>query len=308
MLYDQAMLLIAYSEAYQATGSEEYKKTSQEILDYAIRVMKSPEGAFYSAEDADSEGEEGKFYLWTMGETRETLPREAVDIVIKAFNVEEDGNFIDGLTGKKNGKNIFHMRKTVPELASELGFSAGKLQRILDEARVEMFTARQGRVRPYKDDKILLSWNGLMIASLAKAAGAFDEKKYVDHAVGALDFILQKMRSDGRLFRRYRDGEARVPAFLEDYSHLVWGLLEIYEATFNPGFLNLAVELNGDLIKRFWNEENGGFYFSADDTERVLIRSKEIYDGALPSGNSVAMLNLLRLSRITGSPELEEKV
>jgi uncharacterized protein YyaL (SSP411 family) len=182
------------------------------------------------------------------------------------------------------------------------------LQKRLETARQKLFATRENRVHPHKDDKILTDWNGLMIAALAKAAQALDEPQYAEAAKSATDFILTHLRiAEGRLLHRYRDGEAAVLAHLNDYAFLIWGLLELYEATFETHYLQTALDLNRDLITHFWDDERGGFYFTADDAETLLIRPNEIYDGAVPSGNSVAMLNLIRLGRMTGRAELEEK-
>jgi len=309
MLYDQAMLAMAYTEAYQATGEEEYKKTVQEIFSYVLRDMIAPEGGFYSAEDADSEGEEGKFYLWTEEKIREILPEEEADLIIRVFNIEKDGNFAEEATGNKTGSNILYLRKSLADIAIDLGVPKEDFEEHLDIARQRLFTARQKRVPPHKDDKILTDWNGLMIAALARGSFVFDEPSYAAVARKAADFILTHLRaSHGGLYHRYRDGEAAVPAFLNDYAFLTWGLIELYEATFEVAYLQAAVDLtNNYMLKHFWDEHSGGFYLTAGEAETPLIRKKEIHDGAVPSGNSVAMLNLLRLGRMTANPELEEK-
>ena len=308
MLYDQAMLAMAYAEAYQATGKEDYGKTAREILTYVLRDMTSPEGGFYSAEDADSEGEEGKFYLWTQEEVRQALGSGEADFVARVFNIEKDGNFAEQATGRKSGVNILHLGKTLGELASDLNLSQQDLQKHLEDVRQKLFAYREKRVHPMKDDKILADWNGLMIAALAKGAQAFDEPEYAEAACRAADFILGNMRnSDGRLLHRYRDGQAGVQANLDDYAFLVWGLIELYEAIFDASYLEVAVELTGDMVRHFWDEDGGGLYLTPDDGESLFVRKKEIYDGAIPSGNSVAMLNLLRLARITATSDLEEK-
>ena len=308
MLYDQAMLAMAYAEAYQATGKEDYGKTAREILTYVLRDMTSPEGGFYSAEDADSEGEEGKFYLWTQEEVRQALGSGEADFVARVFNIEKDGNFAEQATGRKSGVNILHLGKTLGELASDLNLSQQDLQKHLEDVRQKLFAYREKRVHPMKDDKILADWNGLMIAALAKGAQAFDEPEYAEAACRAADFILGNMRnSDGRLLHRYRDGQAGVQANLDDYAFLVWGLIELYEAIFDARYLEVAVELTGDMVRHFWDEDGGGLYLTPDDGESLFVRKKEIYDGAIPSGNSVAMLNLLRLARITATSDLEEK-
>jgi len=308
MLYDQAMLPMAYTEAYQATGKEDYGKTSREIFTYVLRDMTAPEGGFCSAEDADSEGEEGKFYLWTHEEVQQALGNEAADFVAKLFNIEKDGNFADQTTGRKSGVNILYLRKPLGDVASDLNRSQQDLQARLEVIRQRLFAYREKRVHPMKDDKILTDWNGLMIAALAKGAQAFDESQYAEAACRAADFILGNMRKpDGRLWHRYRDGRAGVDANLDDYAFLVWGLIELYEATFDTSHLEFALELTNDMVKHFWDEDGGGFYLMPDDGESLLVRKREIYDGAIPSGNSVAMLNLLRLGRMTANSDFEEK-
>ena len=271
--------------------------------------MTSPEGGFCSAEDADSEGEEGKYYLWTQEEVREAVGNnEEADFIAKVFNIEKDGNFTEQATGRRSGINILHLKKTLGELASDLNLSEQDLQRHLEDIRQKLFAYREKRVHPMKDDKILTDWNGLMIAALAKGAQAFDEPEYAEAACRAADFILENMRkTDGRLWHRYRDGQAGVQTNLEDYAFLVWGLIELYEAIFDTRHLEVALELTNDMLRHFWDEDGGGLYLTPDDGESLFVRKKEIYDGAIPSGNSVAMLNLLRLGRMTATSDLEEK-
>ena len=309
MLYDQAMLAMAYTEAYQATGEEDYGRTAREIFTYILRDMTAPEGGFCSAEDADSEGEEGKFYLWTQEEVRQALGNnEEADFVARVFNIEKDGNFAEQATGRRSGVNILHLRKTLGELAFDLNPSQQDLPEHLELIRQKLFAYREKRVHPMKDDKILTDWNGLMIAALAKGAQAFDEPEYTEAACRAADFILGNMRKpDGRLLHRYRDGQAGVEANLDDYAFLVWGLIELYEAIFDARHLEVALELTRDMVRHFWDEDGGGLYLTPDDGESLFVRRKEIYDGAIPSGNSVAMLNLLRLGRMTATSDLEEK-
>lgn len=308
MLYDQAMLSMAYIEAYQATGREEYKRTAQEIFAYVLRDMTAPGGGFYSAEDADSEGEEGKFYLWSREEIENILGKEEADLIIQVFNVEKEGNFDEEATGRRTGGNILYLDSSFNEIASLLGLPMPELERRVEAAREKLFSVREKRVHPHKDDKILTDWNGLMIAALSKGAQAFGEPKYAEAAKRALGFILENMRKpDGRLLHRYRDGEAGIQGNLDDYAFLIWGLIELYEATFEVEYLKNALDLNDKQIEHFWDDHDGGFYFSADDGEELIVRQKEIYDGAIPSGNSVSMLNLLRLGRITANFELEKK-
>jgi uncharacterized protein YyaL (SSP411 family) len=308
MLYDQAMLAMAYTEAYQATGNEEYEKTAREIFTYVLRDMTAEEGSFFSAEDADSEGVEGKFYLWSQDEITRILTKEESELIIKVFNLEKEGNFAEEATRRKTGSSIMYLKKPLTEIAADLKMSEQVLQKKLEAGRLKLLSVREKRIHPHKDDKILTDWNGLMISALAKGAQAFDDPHYVRAAKSAAGFILKNMRqSDGRLLHRYRDTQAALPAHLDDYAFLIWGLLELYEATFEVEYLQAALDLNKDLITHFWDTPYGGFYFTPDDGEDLLVRQKEVYDGAIPSGNSVAMLNLLRLGRITANTDFEEK-
>ncbi len=308
MLYDQALLVMAYAEAYQATGKEEYQETAREILIYVLRDMTAAEGGFFSAEDADSEGVEGKFYIWSEEEIRTILPPEEADLVIKVFNIEGDGNFLDESTKRKTGANILHLRKTLPEIASDLKMSEQVLQKRWTSAREKLFSVREERVHPQKDDKILTDWNGLIIAALAKASAAFGVAEYAEAAEKAVSFVFKHLRkSDGGLLHRYRDGDGAISGNLDDYAFLVWGLIELYEATFEARHLKAALDLNVVMLRHFWDEAAGGFFFSPDDGEVLIVRKKEIYDGALPSGNAVAMWNMLRLSRLTAESSLEEQ-
>ena len=308
MLYDQALLAMAYIEAYQATGTEDYGKTAREIFTYVLRDMTGPEGGFFSAEDADSEGEEGKFYLWTQEQVREAVGDEDADFINRAFNIQKDGNFAGEANGKKSGANILHLRKPLDEIASDLNLSRQDFDTRLKTARQKLFNYRAKRVHPLKDDKILTDWNGLMIAALAKGAQAFDEPEYAEVASRAADFILGNMRkADGRLWHRHRGEWTGVDANLDDYAFLVWGLIELYEATFDTSHLQYALELSDDMVRHFWDDDGGGLYLVPDDGERLLVRKKDIHDTALPSANSAAMLNLLRLGRMTGNSDLEER-
>lgn len=306
MLYDQAMLALAYTEAYLATGKADYKKTVEEVLEYVLRDLTSPEGGFYSAEDADSEGVEGKFYLWTLDEIRNVLPEKEAKFVENAFGVFNLGNFKEESTQSLNATNILHLKRPIDKLSKGFDFSPKEIEEIWEKSRKTLFQVREKRIHPHKDDKILTDWNGLMIAALATAARAFGNSGYVRAATSAADFILAKMRdSNGRLLRRYRLGEAGLSAHVDDYAFFIWGLIELYESTFETKYLRVALDLNADFVKRFWDQQSGGFFFTAEDGEKLLVRTKEIYDGATPSGNSVAAMNLVKLSRITGSPELE---
>jgi uncharacterized protein YyaL (SSP411 family) len=309
MLYDQALLAMAYTEAYQATGGrEEYGQTAREIFAYVLRDMTDSKGGFYSAEDADSEGEEGKFYLWTQEEVKSMLSPQEAELITAVFNIEREGNFAEEATGRKTGGNILYLKKPFQEIASDLTMPLNKLHDKLEGARRKLFEAREKRVHPRKDDKILTDWNGLMMAAFAKGAQVFGEPLYEAAARRAADFILAQMTDTrGGLYHRYRDGEAAVSAFLDDYAFLTWGLIELYETTLEPSYLHRALNCTSMMLKHFWDKETGGFYFVADDTDKILLRKKEIYDGAVPSGNAVAMLNLMRLARLIAHPDFEEK-
>ena len=308
MLYDQALIALAYIEAYQATANIEYSRTAQEIFAYVLRDMTSPDGGFYSAEDADSEGEEGKFYVWTIQELKQFLSEYDVEFVTKVFNMSDSGNFLEEASKRKTSNNILHLNESIKEISERMNISEQDLRIKIQQIREKLFIEREKRIHPHKDDKILTDWNGLMIAALAKGANLLCEPMYLDAAEKAVEFILDNLRKpDGRLFHRYRDGEAEFEAFLNDYTYLTMGLIELYEATFNTKYLKLALEFNTILMEHFWDDYIGGFFFTADDGEQLITRQKELYDGATPSGNSIAFLNLLHLSNLTGDHKLEEK-
>jgi len=303
MLYDQALLLMAYSEAYQATRKPEYERVARDIVTYVLRDMQDKKGGFYSAEDADSEGIEGKFYLWSTEELTTLLGEKDAAVLIDLYGASTAGNFSEEIPAG----NILHLRRPEADVIKEHGITQEELAEIVESARKMLFEVREKRIHPYKDDKILTDWNGLMITALAKAARAFDEPEFTDAAEKAMKFIMTSLRdSSGGLLHRYREGTAGIMGNLDDYSFVVMGLLELYENTFNVDYLQAALELNTIQIDRFWDDVNGGFFFSADGAEELIVRSKEVYDGAVPSGNSVAMGNLIRLSRFTADPKLED--
>lgn len=293
MLYDQALLAMAYLEAYQATGNIKYGQTAREIFTYVLRDMTAPTGGFYSAQDADSEGEEGKFYRWTQGEIRKILGKDETDFFLKTFSLAQ---------------GILYLSEPITSRSSELNPSPETLDHRIEKDRQQLFAARKKRIHPAKDDKILTDWNGLMITALAEGAQILHEPKYAKAAEQTADFILKKMRSpEGHLLHRYRGGEALIPAHLDDYAFMVWGLVNLYESMFDIRYLKAALLLNQEMLKDFWDDKEGGLYFTAKDDMDVPVREKESADEAIPSGNSVAMLNLLRLSRLTASASLEEK-
>ena len=304
MLYDQALLAMAYTEAYQTTGKSLYKNTVREIATYIEREMLSSEGGFYSAQDADSEGEEGKYYLWTAAQIEEALSAEDAFFWRQVYNVRPKGNFLDEVSGRLNQKNILYLKERLTQIAKELGMPEDRFRSRLETIRKKLLNIREKRIQPFKDDKILTNWNGLMIAALAKSGMTFGEPKYLSAAQKAADFILTRMRDDdGRLLRRYRREKAGISALLNDYAFMVWGLIELYQATLAPGYLKEAIRLNDIMLAYFWDNKKGGLFQTASDAERLFMRSKQAQDGAIPSGNSVAALNLLRLSRLTGNTD-----
>ncbi|SFI85569.1 thioredoxin domain-containing protein [Thermoflavimicrobium dichotomicum] len=299
MLYDNALLALAYLEAFQVTQEEQYAQVAREIFTYVLRDMTSPEGGFYSAEDADSEGVEGKFYVWTPQEIKEVLGEEEGELFCHCYDVTEQGNF-------EHGTSILNQIEVeLEEIAEHYQLSLEDLEKKLEQAREKLFHHREKRVHPHKDDKVLTSWNGLMIAALARGARVLNDMEYAEAAERAYRFIMKHLRrEDGRLLARYRDGEAKYLAYLDDYAFLVWGLMELYEATFQTEFLEQAIELTNQMMDLFGDPDQGGFFFSGKDGEELILRSKELYDGALPSGNSVAAYNLIRLAKLTSDERL----
>jgi len=316
MLYDQAMHVLAYSEAHQVTGKDAYAETVRDVLTYVERDLQAPDGAFTSAEDADSlneagESEEGAFYVWSTDEVREVLDGvgddDLAELVIEIYNLQEDGNYADESTREKTGTNILHLQQPLSEIAADRDLSESELREKLETARTALLERREERPRPGLDDKILTDWNGLMIAAFATAARTLDEPAYREAAEDAAGFLLDTMRDDDeRLLHRYRDGEAGIRAHLDDYAFLVWGLLELYETSFDTRWMEAAVDLTEECLDHFEDTDRGGFYLTPDDGEELIVRQKEVSDGAIPSGNSVLLRNLLRLARMTGRTEWEE--
>lgn len=306
MLYDQAMLCMAYTEAYQITKNEFFRQTSEEILEYVLRDMTHAGGGFYSAEDADSEGEEGKFYLWTIEEIKDILKDDA-GLFIKLFNIEDDGNWVDESKGMMTGTSILHLKDIVENLQKDDQFKKADLKEFISRTRKQLFKEREKRIHPHKDDKVLTDWNGLMISAFCKAAGAFDNNDYKFAAEKAMSFILTKLRTnDGSLIHRFRDGEAGLPAHLDDYAFVIQALLDLFELTFKPEYLKNAILLQDILSDHYLDKIDGGFFFTADNSEELISRQKELYDGAYPSGNSVMLLNLVRLGKLTANQNYDD--
>lgn len=307
MIYDQALLMMTYTDAFVLTGNDFYKHVTDEILEFLKREMVSEEGGFFTAIDADSENEEGKYYTWKWEEIVSILGEKDAEFFGDIFNVDPDGNYVEEATGRNTGKNILYLDKPLGQSAAMRGEDFEEFFSRVNHLRLKLLEKRSKRVYPHKDDKILSDMNGLMIAALSRAFQKFSDRNYIDIAQKAADFIIERMISEDRLLHRYRDGEAAVDGFIDDYAFFTWGLLELYESTFETRYLEYAIRLMEYSINHFWDERSGGFYYTSDASEALLIRSKEGHDGAIPSGNSVHMLNMLRISLIKGDEDLKEQ-
>ncbi len=301
MLYDQALLSRAYLEAYLATGIKSFEDTAHKTFTYVLGELEAPEGGFYSAENAESEGVEGKYYLWTRREILDRLGTETGGLIAAYFGVSDEGNF-------EKGTNVLHVPQPETRFISEHNLQTRQWHFLLEESRQIMLKARLERERPSMDDKILVSWNGLMIGSLAAGARALKTDIYARQACKAADFILTKMRlEDGTLLHRYREGEAAIPGFLEDYAFLVAGLLELFETVHEADYLKQALALNEKMLALFWDQDRGGLYFTPADDDDLPVRTREAFDGAIPSGNSVAAQNLLKIAHYTADEGMVAK-
>ncbi len=314
MLYDQALLCRPYLEAYQATKKPEYAAAARGILDYVLREMTGPEGGFYSAQDADSpdpdepsKKKEGAFYVWKKSEIEKILPAKDAAVFEFYYGVKGEGNVAKDPHGEFTGKNILYAAHSAEETASHFKISADEVRQTLDRSRVVLLTARSKRPALHLDDKVLTDWNGLMISSFCAAANVLGEPRYRLAAFKAGDFILKHLKTDeGKLLHRYRDGEAAIAGNLDDYAFFIHAALELYEASFDERWLKEARALSGKMIELFWDEEEKGFYMTSKDAEALITRPKSDTDGAIPSGNSVAALALLKLGRLTGESRYEK--
>ena len=295
MLYDNALLSRVYLDAFLLTGNELYGRIAGETLDYVMREMTSPEGGFYSSQDADSEGEEGRFFLWTAREVNEILGEEEGNLFCCYFGCIPGGNF--------EGRNILHVPESVAALAQRNGIPENRINDIVKRGRRMLFHAREGRVKPGRDEKVLTAWNALMLRSFAEAANALGREDCRQVAVRNAEFLIAKLRVGGALNRSYKDGQAKFNAYLEDYAFLIDGLISLYEATFDVRWIREAENLAGRMVEKFKDPQDAGFYFTSDDHESLIHRPKEFNDNAVPSGNSVAVLALLRLWKLTGGQE-----
>ncbi|UCD27782.1 MAG: thioredoxin domain-containing protein, partial [Planctomycetota bacterium] len=299
MLYDQALVSGIYLEAYELTQNDRYADVAKDIFDYVITDLQSPRGGFYSSRDADSEGAEGKYYVWSKSQVMSTLGRQTGELFCSYYDVTDEGNW--------EGQNILNIQRDIETVARLHRIEPCTLKTVLAEARTKLLTERMKRVPPGLDDKVLTAWNGLMIASLAHGGRVLSETKYTEAAVRAADFILDQLSSNGRLLRSYRNGRAHTFGFADDYAFFIAGLLELYQTTFETRWLKEAIRLNQQMIEYFWDKSDGVFFFIADDAEKVIIRTKDIRDGVIPSSNSVSLMNLLCLSLILDREDLRHK-
>jgi uncharacterized protein YyaL (SSP411 family) len=299
MLYDNALLARLYLHAFQVTGNARYRRITEETLDYVRREMTGENGGFYSAQDADSEGVEGKFFVWTPDQIREVLGPQDANIFGGYHGVTDAGNF--------EGSNILNVPQEPEAFALEHGVTLANLGSIIVHGKAKLLEEREKRIHPFKDDKILASWNGLMLRSFAEAAVSLDRPDYLEVASDNATFILEHLKRDGRLLRSYREGQAKQPGFLEDYAFVADGLMALYEATFEVHWLNEAAALADTMIELFWDEALGGFYDTGIEHESLVTRPRDIFDNAQPCGGSVASEALLRLAVFTGNEEYNLK-
>ncbi len=299
MLYDNALLVKLYLNAFLVTKRPLYRRVALETLDYVLREMTDPLGGFYSSQDADSEGEEGKFFVWTPDETRHVLGDDTGNLVGGFFGVNDAGNF--------EGKTIFNVPQPPDRFAEEQGISEEELLETVQSGKNELRLAREQRIHPMRDDKVLSSWNGLMLRAFAEAAQVFGRQDYLEAAIKNAEFLTSNMAPEGRLLRTYRNGEAKLLAYLEDYAFVADGLLALYQATFQPRWLEESVKLADSMIDLFWDDAVGGFYDTGKDHEDLVVRPRDTFDNAQPCGGSVASEVLLRLAVITGKEEYSSK-
>ncbi len=292
MLYDNALLSRLYLHYFQVSEEQSARQTVEGILDYVRREMTDPAGGFYSTQDADSEGHEGKFFVWDIEEIRSTLGNTHATLFCDYYNITESGNF--------EGKNIPNVTRSLAEVAAAHGISASELEASLAESKRKLFELRETRIKPDRDDKIITAWNGLMMASFAEAGVILDRSDYTDAARRNAEFVLSNLRRDGTLLRTWKDGQAKFNAYLEDYAFLIEGLVTLFETTGESRWLNEAVTLTERMIDEFWDNDNRGFFFTGKSHENLIVRSKDYFDNATPSGNSVAAMALLRLAILTG--------
>ncbi len=298
MLYDNALLTRVYLDAYLVTGNELFRRIATETLDYVRREMTDANGGFYSTQDADSEGEEGKFFVWSRAEVDRLLGTEDARLLCRYFDISAEGNF--------EGLNILHVETDIDAVAGSLGVDSIRLAEAINRGRQVLLEAREQRIKPARDEKVLTAWNGLMMRSFAEAARVLDRADYRAVAVRNAEFLLARLRRDGRLLRTYKGGESKLNGYLEDYAYLSDGLLALYEATFDVRWFKEAKQVVEAMIEQFWDDEGAGFFFTGRDHEALIDRTRDLYDNAIPAGNSVAIHVLLRLAMMTSEVRYRE--
>jgi uncharacterized protein YyaL (SSP411 family) len=299
MLYDNALLSRLYLHYYQLTGDEWARKIAEGVLDYVVREMTDELGGFYSTQDADSEGVEGKFFVWSLAEVESLLGKEDAALFAAYFSITPGGNF--------EGENILNVTHDLAEVAARKKLTVDQLESALLNGRKILFAAREKRVKPARDEKVLTAWNGLMLASFAEAGAILDRPDYSEVAKRNARFVLSNLRHDGLLLRSYKEGEAKLNAYLEDYSFYAEGLLTLFETTGQLEWFNEARNLCDVMIREFWDEEEGGFFFTGDSHEQLIVRTKDFFDNATPSGNSLAAEVLLRLGLLTTNQDYQRR-
>jgi len=292
MLYDNALLSRVYLHYFQVTQDQKARAVVEGILDYVLREMTHPEGGFYSTQDADSEGHEGKFFVWDFEEIRNTLSDEQAGLFCSYYNVTEEGNF--------EGKNIPNVTRPLNELATQYNVPVAALEESINESKRKLFALREQRVKPDRDEKIITAWNGLMMASFAEAGVVLDRPDYTEAAVRNAEFVISNLHRDGTLLRTWKDGVAKFNAYLEDYAFLSEGLMTLFETTGQFPWLTKALAFTDQMIADFWDEEAGAFFFTGKSHENLIVRSKDFFDNATPSGNSVAAMVLIKAALFTG--------
>ncbi len=299
MLYDNALLAVTYLEAYQITNNSYYAEIARETLDFVLQEMTSTEGGYFSSQDADSEGEEGKFYVWQKSEIKQILSENEAWLFCETYDVSDNGNW--------EGKNILNVSKKLSDLSKQENIAEDELKNRLQNYRQKLLRERTKRVAPNTDDKIITAWNGMMISAMCKGYQVLGDERYLSSAKKAADFLHKEMYKDGNVLRTYRNGKSHLNGFLSDYALFISALLDLYETTFDLSYLENGFELNDILIQKFWDEETGSFYFTPSDHEKLLVKTRNAYDNAAPSGNSVTIENLLRIAEFTGDKTLKEK-
>jgi len=297
MLYDNAQLIRIYLHLFQITGEDFFRRIAVETLEYVRREMLDDVGGFYSTQDADSEGEEGKFFVWTPAEIEEILGEREAQVFSFYFDVSDEGNF--------EGKNILNINFTPEAAAAALKMDASEFTEIIERGRKRLFEEREKRVKPHRDEKVLTAWNGLMLTAFAEAAAVLSNQEYLEIAKRNADFILTGLSDNGRLLRTWKEGRAKLNAYIEDYANFTDGLLELFQVSGEVRYFTEARRLADLMVTEFWDEEGGGFFFTSADHEELIVRNKDFFDNATPSGNSVAADVFLRLAKLTGDEKYE---